>query len=286
MKNKTVLITGATSGIGKVAAMRIAGEGATLLFHGRNQEKADATKNEIIKTTGNRKVDYLLADLTSLQSVRQLAQDFKNKYSGLDILINNAGGIMNETREITTEGLEKTLVLNYLSPFLLSHLLFDLIKESPEGRIINTSSMAYNWAKPDFSDFQMEKKYTSTIAYGNAKLYLILFTIALAEKMRSAGVENVTVNALHPGVVRTNFSLDTDSRMKIFFKLFNRFLISPEKGADTINYLALDPGAKKLNGQFLKKRKAVKLRKDLVNDKNQKFVWEKSEVLTGVNWKY
>lgn len=284
MENKICLITGASDGIGKAAAQELARKGFKILIHGRNKAKTEAACKEITTATGNRNIDVLLADFTSLKDIRNLAEEVKKKYDQLDILINNAGGVLNEKRATSPEGYEKTLVLNHLAPFLLTGLLFDELRKSSEARIINTSSMAYRMAQPDFNDFQMEKRYSSMLAYGNAKLYSILFTLEMARKLKAFHIEHLFVNALHPGVVRTNFSLDTDSRMKFFFRLFKPFLISPEQGADTILYLATNQEARKYNGQFLKKRKPVPFIKKFGKPEYTSRIWEISENLTGIHF--
>jgi NAD(P)-dependent dehydrogenase (short-subunit alcohol dehydrogenase family) len=284
MKDKIVLITGATSGIGKVAATVLAQKGAHIILHGRNFEKAEATRKEIILASGNNKVDLLIADMSSLADVRKMAEEFNSKYEKLDVLINNAGGVMNEQRAVTKEGFEKTIVVNHLAPFLLTSLLFDKLKKSEDGRIVNTSSMAHKMANPNYEDFNMEKKYSSMLAYGNAKLYVILFTQEMQRRLQAKGIKNIEINALHPGIVKTNFSQESNSIMKFFFNWFSWFLISPEKGADTILYLAEAEEAKQYSGLFFNKRKPVKVKESFISLEKAKKLWEISEQCTGVKF--
>jgi NAD(P)-dependent dehydrogenase (short-subunit alcohol dehydrogenase family) len=161
MKDKIVLITGATSGIGKVAAITLAKMGAQVVLHGRNTNKAEAVRQEIMAACGHRKVDILIADLFSLAETRKMAEVFNSRYQHLDVLINNAGALMGNHREVTTEGIEKTMAINLFAPFLLTGLLFHQLMKSPAGRIINLSSSAHRQnARPDFTDIQGLQNYS------------------------------------------------------------------------------------------------------------------------------
>ena len=199
---KTVLITGANSGIGKATAIELAAKGYQIVFIARNPEKAEAVKNEIISSSGNSNVDFIIGDLLSLPEVRKCAEIFKEKYQKLDVLINNAGVCLPE-RKITGDGFEHMFQINHLSHFLLTNLLLDLLKKRDEPRIINVSSGGYKAGKFDPENLQSEKKFGSFSTYCDTKLLNILFTFELAEKLKGTGI---TVNALHPGVVRTNFA--------------------------------------------------------------------------------
>ncbi len=255
MKGKRVLITGATSGIGKVAALRLAEMGAEVLLHGRNPEKTMKVRNELVKRSGNEAIEPLLADLSSREDIVRLADEVNHRYDRLDVLINNAGGVMSKSRETNSEGWEKTIALNVLAPYMLSALLYDRLRAAPEGRIINTASAAHRMAKASLDDWMYQKKYNGLQAYGDAKLYVI----SLGKEFARRSDGRVVMNAMHPGVVATNFAGDSDTFYNIFFKLFRPFLLSPEKGADTIVYLASDPQGGKHSGDYFVKRKPAKI---------------------------
>ncbi|VAX17945.1 hypothetical protein MNBD_IGNAVI01-2854 [hydrothermal vent metagenome] len=199
MKNKIILITGATDGIGKQTAIELAKFGAKIIVHGRNNEKCIKTVAEITDKTGNSDIDHLSADLTSLAQVKEMADKVKSKYERLDVLINNAGVFENE-KTFTFDGYEITFAVNHLAHFLLTILLLDLIKKSAPSRIINVSSMAHSGNEFDLENLNSEKSFSSYNAYSISKAANILFTYKLAEDLKDAGV---TVNALHPGVIST-----------------------------------------------------------------------------------
>src|SRR5215207_6225037 len=204
MSEKIILITGATNGIGKAAALELAKQGNTVVIVGRNPAKTQATVEEIKQQSGNSAVEGLIADLSSLADVRRLADEFRQRHSRLDVLINNAGALFAE-RELTVDGYEMTFAVNHLAYFLLTNLLLDLLKASAPARIVNVASDAHKGMKINFDDLQLEKNYGGMMgpAYGQSKLANILFTYELARRLAGTGV---TVNALHPGLVRTGFA--------------------------------------------------------------------------------
>jgi retinol dehydrogenase 12 len=276
MNNKIVLITGATSGIGKVAATELAKMGATVIIHGRNREKAEIVKQEIVKICGHDRIDILLGDMSSLNEVRALAEEFLKKYDRLDVLVNNAGGVMGGQRQLTADGLEKTFAVNVAALFLLTSLLFNHLRKSDDGRIINVSSMAHKFGKLQIEDLQSEKKYTSSRAYGNAKLHVIAITEELDRRMKKNGISNVSINALHPGVVATNFARDSKgSMMRFFFRTFGFLFISPEKGAKTTIFLASSENTKGVSGIYFSKCRPAKIKRTyLSNDSHVKSLWD------------
>ncbi len=200
MKDKVVMVTGANSGIGKAASLALAKMGATVVMVARSRERGEAARSEIVRKSQNNAVDLLLADLSSLESVRILASEFRKKYSELHVLINNAG-LFNQRRSVTIDGYENTFATNYLAPFLLTNLQLDLLKASAPSRIINVSSVGHYNGHINFDDINLEKEYGGWKAYGQSKLALVLFTHELAKKLQGTGV---TVNAVHPGTVATN----------------------------------------------------------------------------------
>src|SRR5438045_6840625 len=195
MQGKICLVTGATSGIGKATALGMAQMGATVGMVGRDREKGEAVQREIKTKSGNEAVDLLLADLSSQESIRQLAEDFLQRYTKLHVLINNAGLISLRRRE-TVDGLEVTFAVNLLAPFLLTNLLLDVIKASAPSRIINVSSnlQAKNYLKLD--DLLSEQRYRPMLVYAQSKIALVLLTYELARRPEGTGV---TAHCLHPG---------------------------------------------------------------------------------------
>jgi retinol dehydrogenase 14 len=253
MKGKTVLITGATNGIGKVAALEIARQGANVIIVGRDKTKTEGVVDEFRKNLGNNSVEYLLADLSSQASVRKLAENFKAKYSRLDVLLNNAGGLFGN-RKTTVDGLEYTFAFNHLAYFLLTNLLLDVLKASSPSRIINVSSSAQGLARLDFDDLQSQKRYEGLGVYNMTKLANVMFTYELAKRLEGTGV---TVNAVDPGRVNTTFGESAHTPWIRFNMALSRRLlgISPEQGADTLVYLATSPEVSGISGKYFARRK-------------------------------
>ncbi len=279
MKGKVVMVTGATGGIGKETAKGLAYMGATVVLVSRSMEKLARVASEMKSETKNDDISHLSCDLTSMDSVRRLASEFRERYDRLDVLINNAGEIIND-RRISVDGNEYTLALDHLSHFLLTSLLLDIIRRSAPSRIINVSSMAHIMGHIDFDDIMIEKGYTPGKAYGQAKLANILFTYELARRLASTGV---TVNCLHPGMVRTNFGKDTTGAWKLFILLSKPFMISARKGAQTSIYLASSPEVVSVTGKFFAKKREKKSSKESYDKNTAKRLWEISEELTGTS---
>ncbi len=235
MQGKICMITGSTSGMGKVTALELARRGATVVLIGRNRQKGEATQAEIRRETGNRNVDLLCADLSSLQDVRRLATEFQQRYRHLHVLVNNAGAIY-PSRNITAEGFETTFVVNYLAPFLLSELLLETLKASAPARIVNVSTQVHSIGRIEFDNLQGEKHYTTMSNYAQAKLALLLFTYELARRLEGTGV---TVNAMSPGMLSgENFNTGAKGLLALVTKLATPFLPTAEQGAQTEIYLA------------------------------------------------
>jgi NAD(P)-dependent dehydrogenase (short-subunit alcohol dehydrogenase family) len=276
MKDKVVMITGANSGIGKAASLALAKMGATVVMVARNKERGEAARSEIIRKSQNSSVDLLLADLSSLESVRKLATDFKKKYAKLDVLINNAG-LFNQRRRVTADGYENTFATNYLASFLLTNLQLDLLKASAPSRIINVSSVGHYNGHINFDDLNLEKEYGGWKAYGQSKLALVLFTHELAKKLQGTGV---TVNAVHPGTVATNIWSRPFGPVGFIMALPKLFMTSPEKGAETIVYLASSYDAKGLNGEYVEKLKVKKSSDESYDEEIAHRLWDVSAKLT------
>src|ERR671912_2543455 len=200
MDDKVCMITGATSGIGKATVMGLASIGASVVMVGRDRGRGEAALAEIKEGSSNASVDLMLADLSSQQEIHRLADEFKEAYPRVDVLINNAGEIRSK-RVTTADGLEMTFAVNHLAYFLLTNLLLDLLMASAPSRIVNVSSGDHSNGAIDFDDLQGQKGYKGARAYSQSKLANVLFTYELARRLKGTGI---TANCLHPGVVRTN----------------------------------------------------------------------------------
>ncbi len=278
MQGKICLITGATLGIGKVTALELARQGATVVLVGRNPERTADVVSWIKAETGNQQVEGLLADLSLQTEVRRVATEFKAKYQRLDVLINNAGAVFTK-REVTAEGFEQTWALNHLAYFLLTYELLDLLKQSAPARIINVSSMAHMGDSLNFENLQGEKSYRGMKIYGQSKLANVLFTYALARRLAGSGV---TVNCLHPGVVATGFGHNTPGALKLFASLAKPLLITPEKGAATTIYLASSAKVRGVSGRYFDKCRAVPSSGVSYDEALQEKLWQLSLEQTGL----
>ena len=275
LENKICIITGATSGIGKVTATHLAKEGVQLILPVRNIEKGEKIKKDINDATGNNNIRLMYCDLESLESVRNFAEAFKKEFSQLDLLINNAG-VWFAKREVTIDGFEKNFAINHLAHFLLTMLLLDIIKKNSSARIISVSSEAHRFTDMNFEDLQSEKSFNSYKAYGQSKLANILFVKKLSEILKGTGV---TVNCLHPGVVSTHLF----DKMGGFSKgMFGLMMITPEKGAETSIYLATSDEVKNITGEYFKKKKVVKSSSASTNKESADKLWELSRKLVGL----
>jgi NAD(P)-dependent dehydrogenase (short-subunit alcohol dehydrogenase family) len=276
MQGKVCLVTGSSSGIGKVTARELARMGATVVMICRNRAKGEAVQAEIKEASGNAQVDLIVADLSSLADVSRAASEFKQKYSQLHVLINNAGGINGE-HKVTPDGLEATFAINYLAPFLLTELLLDVLKASAPARIVNVSSTAHTSGKIDFADLQGAQRYSFMKAYGQSKLAQIYYTYELADQLEGTGV---TVNALHPGVVASNFN----DGMKGFAHTIGALIyammgISVEKGAQTTLYLATSPEVEEVSGKYFSNSKETASSKRSYDVAVRQRLWQVSEEL-------
>lgn len=242
--NKTVIITGGTSGVGKSLAGKLAESGCTVIIFARNELKADKTIIDIIKQTGNDRVKYILCDFAEKDSILKAAEVFKNKYSRLDVLVNNAGTTVPH-RELTAEGIEKTFAVNHLGHFYLTCLLQDMLINSAPSRIINVASQAH--IKIDFGNLNGEKSYDQYKAYGYSKTANILFTYELSKRLRD---RNVTVNCVHPGVVDTAIYDNVHGIMRFIIRLISGFFLSPEKSAERIIPLILSEKYGNITGKY------------------------------------
>lgn len=276
MQGKVCLVTGSSSGIGKATARELARMGATVVMVCRNRAKGEAVQAEIKEVSGNAQVDLIVADLSELSQVRRAASLFTQKYTRLHVLINNAGGLKSE-REMTSDGLEYAFATNYLAPFLLTELLLDTLKASVPARIINVSSAGHALGSIDFADLQGERRYSPSKAYAQSKLAQLYYTYELADRLKGTGV---TVNALHPGAVATNFN-DGLTGFVRFIGMFNNLVgASAEKGAQTTLYLATSPEVERVSGKYFSKSKPTPSSKLSYDMTVRKRLWQVSEELT------
>jgi NAD(P)-dependent dehydrogenase (short-subunit alcohol dehydrogenase family) len=280
--NKTILITGATNGIGKAAAVKFAESAKSIAFTYRNEELAEDLKNEMQKINPNLSINSFFCDFSVQDSIRECADKIKNDLKAIDLLINNAGVVNTEYSE-TIDGIENTFAVNHLGYFLFTNLLLDLVKKESESRIINVSSAAHHFVKgmqwDDINykdDFKMGLK-----AYGQSKLGNILFTKQLAKKLQKDGV---TVNAIHPGGVNTSLGNQNNSLLGRVLKIILKpFFRSPLKGANTIIYLAEIDGLS-ITGSYWVDGRVAKTSHYSKNEAEAEKLWRLSEKL--VNQKF
>ncbi|MGY8808866.1 MAG: SDR family oxidoreductase [Fidelibacterota bacterium] len=268
MDNKTIIVTGATDGIGLEAATKIAALGNRVGLVGRNPEKGAKAIERITSLTGNDKLDFFQADLSSVSEINKLSEEIKNKYSKLNVLLNNAGGA-SKNKIITSEGLEKTFATNQMNYFTLTTNLMDMLSASEGSRVVNVASNAHIGADIDFHNINGEKGYSFWKAYCISKLMNIMFTYRLAE------IQNkVTVNALHPGFVDTNIGGNEGSAIKKIVKFGSKlFARTVENGADSSIYLSTSDEVNNISGKYFFKCRQIKSSKVSYDKKQWDQVW-------------
>lgn len=239
----------------------------------RNRDKGEAARGEIAKETRNENVDLMIADFSDPGQIRRLAADVKAKYPRLHALVNNAGAYNNK-RELTAHGYEATFAVNHLGYFLLTVELLDLLKSSAPARIVNVASEAHRSARIDFDDLSLEKGYSGWKAYGQSKLANALFTYELARRLEGTGV---TANCMHPGVVGTNLFNHVGGLGGKIVRLFTPFMRTPEKGADTIIWLASAPEVEGITGKYFVDRKERATNPESYDTIIAARLWEVSE---------
>ncbi len=277
MAEKICLVTGATSGIGKVTAQSLAKQGAKVIIVSRNKEKCASTVKEIKKLTANSEVDFIAADLSSQKEIHKLAKQITDSYPRLDVLVNNAGGLF-LSRELSLDNIEMTWALNHLNYFLLTNLLIDSLKASQAARVVNVSSVAHENGNIDFENLQGEKKYSGWGAYCQSKLANLLFTYELARKLSKT---KITANTLHPGVVGTNFGTNNKGLMGKLIQLYLKiFSISDKEGAETSIYLASSTEVQAVTGKYFIKKKERNSKPISYDEGLAKRLWQVSKELT------
>jgi NAD(P)-dependent dehydrogenase (short-subunit alcohol dehydrogenase family) len=272
------LLTGATNGIGLVAARELARRGAHVVLVGRSRARCATATAQIQAQTGNRQAEALLADLSSQQQVRDLAKQFRDRHPRLDVLVNNAGGIWLR-RETTADGLEMTIAVNHLAYSLLTYLLLDLLKASVPARIVNVSSAAHRKATLDFDDLMGDRGYDGWQQYCRSKLMNLLFTYELARKLEGTGV---TANALHPGWVPTGFAANNGWKGRLWQFVARWFALNVEEGARTIIYLASSPEVAGVSGRYFVRERVVLSSTASTDETAAHRLWQISQKLTHV----
>jgi NAD(P)-dependent dehydrogenase (short-subunit alcohol dehydrogenase family) len=277
MQGKAVLISGATQGIGKAAAIAIAKMGAQVSIIARDPVRAEVARGEIAAAGGSDNVEVYVGNLASLADIRRVAAEYRAKHQRLDVLINNAGAFFTE-RHLSPDGYELTFATDHLNYFLLTQELLPLLKASAPARIVNVASDAHRMGITglDFADLQAEKSFAGFKVYGRAKLANILFTRELARRLQGTGV---TANSLHPGVIASGFGKGNSALWDFVFRLGGVFMTTPEKGARTTVYLATSPEVEGVSGQYFAKSKATKPSAAAQDDAAAKKLWDVSEQL-------
>lgn len=278
MNGKVCMVTGATSGIGKVTARELLRMGATVVMVGRSQERCFKTAEKFRGETGSKTADYLVADLSSQAEIRRLADDYLGRYDRLDVLVNNAGGFFMKRQE-SVDGIEMTLALNHLNYFLLTGLLLEIIRASAPARIINVSSNGHHGANIDFDDLQGERSYSGWRAYAQSKLANVLHAYELARRLDAA---QVTVNALHPGFVSTRLARNNGLVFQLVMPLMRIIARSPEEGARNSLYLATSPDVEGITGKYFVDGQAVPSSAASYDGDTACKLWQVSLELTGL----
>ncbi len=284
MRGKTVVITGANSGIGLETAAALAAMGARVVVTARNADKGRAAVAAIgQRTGGDAQVQLVVFDLADLSSVRRGAAEILEVAPRIDVLVNNAGVVLSERSE-TVDGLETTFATNHFGPFLLTNLLLERIESSSPARIVTVASTAHNTARKGvpFDDLQSTRHYRGLQVYGESKLANMLFTLELARRLEGVGV---TANSLHPGTVRTGYGRGGDARGFLAFgiRLAGPFFLSPAKGARTSIYLSSSPEVENVTGQYFVKCRPHRPRRWALDAEAARHLWEVSERVTGLN---
>ena len=280
MLNKLCVITGANSGIGFETAKALAQNGAYIVMVCRNEDKAELAKKAILELSPSAGIDIVLCDFSIQSEIHKAAQEVIQKYDKIDILINNHGFIAAERTE-TIDDLEETFAVNHIGYFLFTNLLLNNLKAADKARIINVASDAHRAGKFDPKNLQLKTGYSAMKAYGNSKLFNILFTKELAHRLSDT---NITTNCLHPGVIRSNFGSGSNFVVRTFWKIAGPFMTSPEDGAQTTIYLATADEVEAVNGAYFKNKKAISPRIKATNMDHAKSLWDISNQLCGTSF--
>jgi NAD(P)-dependent dehydrogenase (short-subunit alcohol dehydrogenase family) len=280
MEGKVVIVTGSNSGIGKATAKALIGMGATVVMAVRNQEKGERAREEIVAETGNKSVSVMVCDVASKNSIKRFAEAFKEEYDRLDALINNAGAVFAK-RQLSADGIESSMAVNYLGPFLLARELFPLLEASAPSRIVNVSSGLSGTAEIDFDDLQREKGYKGMKAYAGSKLMLTTHTLELARRLEGTGV---TANVVEPGFVATNLGKNSGSLLNsVMFTLVRPMQTTPEKAAENTVYAATSPELEGVTGKIFAKKQEKEAPTFTSDEGVRRRLWEETLRFLGVD---
>jgi NAD(P)-dependent dehydrogenase (short-subunit alcohol dehydrogenase family) len=275
LPGKICLVTGANRGIGKAIALGLAEQGAGVAMVCRDPERGQAAVEDIISQTDNSDAHLLLADLSSLASIHRLADAFRAEFPRLDVLVHNAG-VAKRERTLTEDGIETTLAVNHLAPFLLTHLLLDTLKAAAPSRIIVTSSLVHKWGRIDFEDLQGEHRYDMDRAYNQSKLANVLFAYELARRLNRSAV---TANSYEPGMTLTDFGSEYTGFKGFMSRAWRPFMVPPEKAAETAIYLASSPEVANVTGSHFVRMRPVRSSPATYDEQLALRLWEVSQEL-------
>jgi NAD(P)-dependent dehydrogenase (short-subunit alcohol dehydrogenase family) len=277
---RTVLVTGATNGIGLEASVELARRGARVVMVGRDKQRTDAARAAVLDRSGSAEVSTLLCDFSSQAAIRELAEAFRGRHDRLHVLVNNAGGV-NKARRLTVDGIEATFAVNHLGYFLLTNLMLDLLVHSAPARVVTVSSVGHRQGTLDFDDLGYEKGYGIMRAYRRSKLANVLFANELARRLQATGV---TSNSLHPGAVATGIWAGAPWWAKpIIQVLFRPFFISAQRGAATIVQLACDPALESVSGRYFEEGVEMDPAPLALDEPLARRLWDVSAELTGIS---
>lgn len=279
VRGKSILLTGATNGIGLEASVDLAKRGAKLVMVGRDPARTDAARADVEQRSGSKEVTSLLCDFESQEAIRKLAEDYRARHDRLDVLVNNAGTV-NKTRRLTKDGIEATFAVNHLGYFLLTNLVLDLLEKSAPSRVVIVASVGHRRGTMDFDDLGYERGYFIMKAYTRSKLGNVLFANELARRLAKKGV---TSNSLHPGGVATNIWSGAPGWAKPILTVFAKpFMITPEQGAQTIVQLVTSPDLEGVTGQYFEKKRPVKPAPLAQDEQLASRLWSVSEKMVGL----
>ena len=280
MDDQVVIVTGSNSGIGKATAKALAGMGATVVMAVRNMERGEIVQEEIVEETGNESVSVMVCDLASRDSIKRFSDEFRSRHDRLDVLINNAGAVF-ARRRLSVDGIESSMAVNYIGPFLLTRELLPLLEASAPSRIVNVSSGLSGTAKFDFDDLQRETGYKGMQAYAGSKLMLTTYTLELARRLEGTGV---TANVVEPGFVATNLGRNSGSLLNsVMFTLVRPMQITPEKAAENTVYAATSPDLEGVTGKVFSKKQEKETPPITHDGEARRQLWEEALRLLGID---
>ena len=281
MEGKVIIVTGSNSGIGKETAKSLVGMGATVVMAVRNRERGEVAREEIVAETGNESVSVMVCDVASRDSIKRFAEAFKEEYDRLDLLINNAGAVFAK-RQLSADGIESSMAVNYFGPFLLTRELLPLLETSAPSRVVNVSSGLSSNAEFDFDDLQREKDYKGMEAYAGSKLMLTTYTLELAKRLEGTGV---TANVVEPGFVATNLGRNSGSLLNsVMFTLVRPMQVAPEKAAENSVYAATSPDLEGVTGKVFAKKQEKETPPVTHDGEARRRLWEEALRLLGIDY--